>query len=166
MQRKRISDETVGHSAGLCSEHHRRRQTAHPRAHPRAPASLCSGEAPVIRAWLGAPTPSRPAGLNPGFLEFLGFVFFALNGQVLSQKSSEWVKFQERKEFLSQLLFSGQYTGLAAFYGSVTNYETRNVPSNVFVRSNALRAFRGSPTPDPVAAQNPASAERSAKLRR
>ena len=60
---------------GCAGNNHSARQTAHPRAHPRAHPSPCSGEAPVIRAWLGAPTPSRPAGLNPGFLEFLGFCF-------------------------------------------------------------------------------------------
>ena len=86
----------------------------------RIPARLPRRVPEKLRSSARGLEPQRPAarlGLIQGFLNFWVFVFFALNGQVLSQKSSEWVKFQERKEFLSQFLFSGQYTGLAAFYG-------------------------------------------------
>ena len=86
----------------------------------RIPARLPRCVPEKLRSSARGLEPQRPAarlGLIQGFLNFWVFVFFALNGQVLSQKSSVGVKFQERKEFLSQFLFSGQNTGLAAFYG-------------------------------------------------
>ena len=89
-QRKRISLGTQSHSAGLCSEHHRRRKTA--RIPARIPARLPRCVLEKLRSSARGLEPQRPAarlGLIQGFLNFRFFVFFALNGQVLSQKSSE-----------------------------------------------------------------------------